>query len=111
MTYTKRQLEAQCRHRLRSGIKKSNIIKFLIEEGLDESSATSLIVTTLSELRSQSILQAGIGFALALIGVIVSIIFTYSSEGMFVFLWWGPALIGFIIGVIGILKFLKLYAK
>lgn len=111
MSYSKSQLEAQCRYRFKSSEKRSDVMKFLIEAGLDNSSANTLIEETIHELRFTSILVILIGFGLSLLGAIISIILTHSNGGIFIFLWWGPILIGFLVGVIGIFKYLKLYTK
>jgi hypothetical protein len=108
MALSPRQLEAQCKHRLRAGHKGSDLRTFLMTEGMTESSADALMSKTMDELRSQAGMVIAGGVVLAVIGVVVSITVTKASGGMAQFLWWGPVLIGAALAITGLVNFTKL---
>jgi|APIni6443716594_1056825.scaffolds.fasta_scaffold180487_1 hypothetical protein len=108
MTLSARQLEAQCKHRMKSGQKWDDVRKFLVSEGMTDSSAEAMLKKTLEDLRSQAGMTLGAGGALAIIGIVASIAVTQVSNGMVQLFWWGPVLIGIPVAVVGLAKLLKL---
>lgn len=108
MPLSPRQLEAQCKHRLRTGQKWNELRTFLLTEGMTDSSVDALMSKMMDELRSQAGMVIAGGVVLAVIGVVVSIAVTQASEGMVQFLWWGPVLIGATLAITGLVKFTKL---
>jgi hypothetical protein len=54
MTLSARQLEAQCKHRMRTGQKWDDVRKFLVNEGMTDSSAEAMVNKTLEDLRTQA---------------------------------------------------------
>jgi len=103
MRLSTRQVSVNCKHRLAAGQTKADVCEFLVKEGMQRSEAEELVSTVLDGLRQQAIKMAfgGIGVMLA-----TSVIAYY-----LLFAFFGVALLGVVLGVIGLKQWLKLRSQ
>lgn len=108
MPLSTRQLEAHSKHRLRAGQRKQDVQRFLVEEGMDPDEAATIVSDSLNRLRQQALTILLSGGGLVLLGIIASLLATQASDGVVLFLWWGPTLVGLLISMAGLWRWIRL---
>jgi hypothetical protein len=111
MSLSPRQIEAQCRHRLKSGCGIADGRRFLVREGMEDSAAQVFVSTTIKNLRQHAVTIMLIGGGLTLAGVFISVLLSKATEGMYEFFMWGPVLVGVVTGGSGLIRWIKLWKR
>lgn len=108
MPLSRRQIEAHCRDRLHKGEPWESVRGFLVQQGTDSDVSTKIISGEIRALRKKALGLIGWGAFAVVLSVVLAVVTTVSTQGMFVVVLWGPALIGVILLFAGLPQLLRL---